>query len=236
MSPTGYANQVAFLDAPSDASGFWYQLEVNDGSVQKDGASPFYLDIHDRAVAVTLVGSQIDVKYAGPVMTTYDTFLHLGWYNWSQGSDAFMARSNYSYSKAGIYYDYDYIDITPPAWANYLDFVFKDQRNGGVWDGNGGAGWHQSLRPFVSIGVSQTGTDTVYVTVAYQNGAFNPPGIHYGVDGWQSVADGNMSPTGSGFAIQIGVSRQNQTFNCAFFGNGGQWENNYGMNWSAALR
>src|SRR5690348_7181323 len=49
MSPTGYGNQVAFLDVPLDASAFQYQLEVSTGFVDDHGGSPYALGVHDRA-------------------------------------------------------------------------------------------------------------------------------------------------------------------------------------------
>ncbi|MFT3764003.1 MAG: carbohydrate-binding protein [Minicystis sp.] len=239
MSATGYGNRVAFIDVPANATGFWYTLSVSDGSTQNFQGAPFALPVHDRAVSVAKVApgaGTMAVKYAGSVTTTYDTYLHLGWNNWNDVGDAFMQRSEFSYTKAGVYYDYNYVNIDAPWWANYLDFVFKDARNGGTWDNNDGHDWHQSLHPFVTTNVNDQGNGFVYVTVGYADGGLNPVTLHYGVDGWQGVADVAMqSSYGGGFQAYLTMGSNPQTMNFVFTDGNGNWDNNYGNNWSISL-
>lgn len=238
MTPTGYGNRVAFLDVPADATGFWYTLSVSDGSVQSNNGQPFALGVKDRAVSVTKASpnaATIVVKYAGPVTTTYDTYLHLGWNNWNAVGDAFMARTEFQYGKAGVYYDYNSVYLDPPWWANYLDFVVKDARNGGTWDNNGGADWHNSLKPFVTTSVYDQGNGTKYVTIGYADGSLSPVAVHYGIDGWQSPTTVNMNAVYGGYQVQIAVPSTAQEVELAFT-NGSQWENNYGMNWTVSLQ
>lgn len=238
MSATGYGNRVAFIDVPANATGFVYTLSASDGTVQSNGGSPFSLPMHDRAVSVSKPSpsaATVQVRYVGPVQTTYDTYLHLGWNNWNAVGDAFMARTEFSYGKAGIYYDYDSVDVTPPYWANYLDFVFKDARGGGTWDNNGGADWHQNLNPFVTASANDQGTGTVSVVVSYQGG-LSPVTLHYGTDGWQGVTDVAMqSSYGSPWQAYFTVASSQTTLDFAFTNGSGSWDNNYGANWVLAL-
>jgi hypothetical protein len=239
MTPTGYGNRVAFLDVPADASGFWYTLSVSDGTVQSNNGAPFALPVHDRAVVVTKLSptaSTMVVKYAGGVTTTYDTYLHLGWNNWNDVGNAFMARTEFSYSKAGVYYDYNYANLDAPWWANYLDFVVEDARNGGTWDNNGGHDWHQSLHPFVTASVNDQGTGTVYVNLGYSDGGLSPVTVHYGTDGWQGVTDVAMSSSyGSPWQAFFSVPASKQTLDFVFTDGNGHWDNNFGSNWSVGL-
>lgn len=239
MTSTGYGNKVAFLDVPANATGFWYTLSVSDGSVQSNSGQPFALPVHDRAVSVTKTSptaATMVVKYAGPVTTTYDTYLHLGWNDWNAVGDAFMSRTEFTYGKAGVHYDYNSVNIDAPWWASYLDFVFKDARNGGTWDNNGGNDWHQSLKPFVIASVSDQGNGTVYVTVSYSDGTLNPVRVHYGNDGWQNVAEVAMSSSyGSGWQAFLTLPASAQTLDFVFTDGNGHWDNNYGMNWAVAL-
>lgn len=238
MSPTGYGNQATFLDVPGDATGFWYTLTVSDGTVQSNQGAPFALRARDRAVSVTRSSpgaSTILVRYSGPVQTTYDTYLHLGWNNWNDVGDAFMTRSEFSYFKAGVYYDYDYAYVDPPWWANYLDFVFKDARGGGTWDNNGGADWHQSLHPFVTTSVTDTGMGTVYVNVQYQDGALNPVQLHWGLDAWSSSGTQSMNAYSGIWQTSLTVPSTSTELEMAFTDGAGQWDNNYGTNWNISL-
>lgn len=240
MSSTGYGNRVAFLDVPADAAGFWYTLSVSDGSVQSNDGQPFALRVLDRAVSIAKTApgaSTIMVKYAGPVTTTYDTYLHLGWNNWNDVGDAFMSRTEFSYGKAGVYYDYNYVELSPPWWASYLDFVFKDARGGGTWDNNGGADWHQSVRPLVTTSVNDQGTGLTYVTVTYADGSLSPAILHHGTDGWQGVTDVAMQPaSGIGYQVYLTLPSSKQTLDFVFTDGNGHWDNNFGMNWSIVLR
>ena len=240
MTSTGYGNKVAFLDVPANATGFWYTLSVSDGSVQSNNGQPFALGVQGRAVSVAKAApgaSTIVVKYAGPVTTTYDTYLHLGWNNWNAPGDAFMARTEFAYGKAGVHYDYNTVNLDAPGWANYLDFVFKDARNGGTWDNNGGADWHQSLHPFVTTSFNDQGTGTTYVTVRYSDGSLNPVRLHHGTDGWQNVSEVAMSSAyGGGWLATVSLPSSAASLDFVFTDGNGNWENNFGMNWSVALQ
>jgi hypothetical protein len=239
MSSTGYGNRVAFLDVPWDADGFWYTLSVSDGSVQSDDGQPFALSVRDRAVSVTKAApgaSTIVVKYAGYATTTYDTYLHLGWNDWNAVGDAFMSRTEFSYTKAGVYYDYNSVNLDAPWWANYLDFAVVDAQNGGTWDNNDGADWHSSLAPFVTTSVSNPVNGVRYVTIGYTDGGLSPVILHYGTDGFQDVTDVSMTSSYGGYQAYITVPASAETLDFVFTDGNGNWENNYGMDWSIALQ
>jgi hypothetical protein len=239
MTATGYGNRVAFLDVPLDAAGFWYTLSVSDGTTQNNGGQPFALSVHDRAVSIAKSApgaSTLMVKYSGSVTTTYDTYLHLGWNNWNNVGDAFMTRTEFSYTKAGVYYDYNYAELSPPWWANYLDFAVKDARNGGTWDNNGGADWHQSVKPLVTTSVNDQGNGLTYVTITYGDGSVSPAILHYGTNGWQGVTDVAMSPAqGIGYQVYLTLASSKQSVEFVFTNGSGSWDNNFGMGWSIAL-
>lgn len=238
MNPTGYGNQVAFMDVPSDAAGFWYTLSVSDGTILSDNGQPFAIPVHDRALSVKKVAptsGTLVVKYSGLVTTTYDTFMHLGWNDWHAVGDAFMSRTEFSYGKAGVYYDYNYVNIDAPWWANYLDFVFKDARGGGSWDNNDGADWHKSLRPFVTTSVNPLDGTTLTVTITYADGGLNPVVVRWGTDGWDNVTDTTMQAITGGYQVWLQVPADAQTLEYAFWDGDAHWENNFGMNWSVAL-
>jgi hypothetical protein len=240
MSSTGYGNRVVFLDVPADAAGFWYTLRVSDGSVQSNDGQPFALPVRSRALSVAKTApgaSTVMVKYAGPVTTTYDTFLHLGWNDWNDVGDAYMNRTEFSYGKVGVHYDYNYVELSPPWWANYLDFVVKDARNGGTWDNNGGADWHQSIRPLVSASVNDQGTGTTYVTLTYSDGSVSPAILHHGTDGWQNVTDAAMQASpGLGYQIYLAVPSSESTLDFVFTDGNGHWDHNFGLGWTLGLR
>jgi len=234
LDQTGYGNYIVYIDVPSDAQAFYYEISRDAVVLNNDGA-PYEQEVKASAVSVALHhGDQLNVSYAGP-RTSNQTFIHQGWNGWANASTQAMQHSYYSYPRAGQYYDFNSINLTIPAWANSVDFVFTSEN---LWDNNDGQDWSQSIRPFIKTSFLNSSDGKKFIGIDYANGNLSPVVVHYGFDGWQNVSQKGMDyfQWTEKYGTVVEVPGDAQVLNFVFTDGKGNWNNNNGQDWSLDLQ
>jgi hypothetical protein len=150
-----------------------------------------------------------------------------------------MNHTNFSYTKAGVYYDYNSVSISIPDWANSLDHVFF---SGDQWDNNDYQDFHVGVNPYITTYVTYANSDQniKQVSVKYCGGNLNPVIIHFGYNYWytspdeETIKDQEMDAAmygGDYFTTIVEVPFDADILDFVFHDGNGNWENNNQNDW-----
>ncbi len=240
-----YSSWYARISIPANAPGqiFWKVVDSDGIEYLKEGQL-YNAFLYDTIVSYsysesyhTSINDGIYINYSGP-STGAGMLLHFGWNSWNQVSDVAMdwiTNSSYSYAS-----DYATARVQLPTDAEYLDFAIFGN---GIWDNNQGQDFHTSVRPLVTVQPNSTyknynGDIIKTVSISYANGDLGDTvWAHYGVNGWQNVAEAQCYPfryngyVSAVYSQSVTVSVDASVFDVAFRNNSGDWENNFGQDW-----
>lgn len=242
---TNNGNRKALITVPANAGDrLYFKITDSAGNTYGDyNGQPYYVRVYDRIVSYGYampynpvyapgVAGYLTVNYAGPVSGAA-TILHYGFDNWQNVKD-----TNMQYYTASAYYgaaDYASVTLELTSTVSMLDFVF---RSGNAWDNNGGADFHQTLKPLVICDTTSLSASGKYVNILYANGRLNAPIFaHYGTDGWKGVNDVQLyTETYQGswlgyYTKSVRIDPNARVFDVCFRDQNNNWENNGGKDW-----
>lgn len=235
MSQTGYGNRVAFIPVPNNSTltKVYYKVVGNAGAVADNGGKPFTVAVYSSIFSYRMQGSQVILNYSGPAAGG-ETWLHAGWNNWNNVFDSQMTSVTYEVWKYAAPGGYANVYVDLPYWANYLDYVVTGN---GIYDNNSGKDWHTSMRPLVDSRVEYVSGTNKTVSIYYANGNLNPAVAHTGLDGWKNLKDVSLTVSydGSWYGTRS-VPTNSAKLDLSFRDNSGNWNNNFGNNWSFDIR
>lgn len=234
ITSTGYGNLVGYIDVPSDATGFYCNIETEDGTIFNNKGTPYSAKVYDSIISMQIADGKLTLNYSGAVLND-NTYVHYGFNNWVDLNEIKLQKG-WQISKYAQSGDYGYVYIDLPYWVEYIDFVFRSGEN---WDNNSGKDWHYSVHPFVDVRVSEiNGANQRAVSVYYANGKLNPVIAHLGFDNWTNVIEENMYYTSGGqWSLHtMNIPADALELNAVFKDPYNNWDNNFDKNWNFNLK
>jgi len=223
-----YGNYAVMIDIPN-VTKLYFRVEGSDGTVLDNNGSPYVMAVYDSIVSYKYENGKLTVNYSGPAAGNGAKF-HLGWNNWNNVGDYNTYYYDWPIMKNAEPNGYNSASIDIPWWANYVDFAVNLN---GLWDNNAGKDFHSSVRPLVDARLSGYWNGKRNYNIYYANGNLNPVKVHYGTDGWQNVGDADMQVSYDGsWNARLNLDVSADTLDLVFTDGKGNWDNNFGQNWS----